>query len=736
MVVGMSYVSIFMAWPYANGPLHLGHVAGNCLPADIQYRYERARGRKVLMCSGSDEHGTPITITAEEMGILPQEVVDTYHSVNSKALADLGCSWVNPVDPRGIEFGGALYNRTSDPMHKDIVREVFSKLLEANFLERKTMQQYCSVGSEGSVRFLPDRYVEGDCPVCGDEGARGDQCDSCGATYEAHELVNPMSKLNPDAKIEIRDTDHYFLLLDEFQASLEAHASERQGVWKPNVRAMTKNWLEMGLRPRAVTRDIDWGITLPLDGDEWNSKRVYVWFEAVQGYYTCARIWAQRYAVEEGHPDGASAWERWWKIPKDGQPPNHIYFMGKDNIPFHTIIWPAILMGLNASENELGITYEPSPGNLALEDNVSANEFLMLQGGQFSKSRRHAVWLPSYLEQYDPDALRYYLSINMPETHDTDFRWEEFVDRVNNELIGTYGNFVHRVMTLTHRLPTDGSNPLGGYDDITDHSSLIENVESMMSSAIKSMERQRFKEALRTIMGISQLGNALLQEAAPWKFIDAEDSTERASSLSCLAMSWRLCRCLAVALRPFVPFSSDRLWEMLGEPSDIDVVLWEAALDSVSPLSWNPAAPNPLFSKLDLDEILARESSLGDDRKDNDDTTSPETGGDYIQFDDFLKVQMRTGKVISVENHPDADKLYVITIEDEPGSSRTLCAGLKEMYEPSELEGLNVVFVANLEPRKLRGVLSEGMLLAADDGEGNVRVLTLEGDIRPGSVVR
>ncbi|MEC8874345.1 MAG: methionine--tRNA ligase, partial [Candidatus Thermoplasmatota archaeon] len=608
----MSYVSIFMAWPYANGPLHLGHVAGNCLPADIQYRYERARGRKVLMCSGSDEHGTPITITAEEMGILPQEVVDTYHSVNSKALADLGCSWVNPVDPRGIEFGGALYNRTSDPMHKDIVREVFSKLLEANFLERKTMQQYCSVGSEGSVRFLPDRYVEGDCPVCGDEGARGDQCDSCGATYEAHELVNPMSKLNPDAKIEIRDTDHYFLLLDEFQASLEAHASERQGVWKPNVRAMTKNWLEMGLRPRAVTRDIDWGITLPLDGDEWNSKRVYVWFEAVQGYYTCARIWAQRYAVEEGHPDGASAWERWWKIPKDGQSPNHIYFMGKDNIPFHTIIWPAILMGLNASENELGITYEPSPGNLALEDNVSANEFLMLQGGQFSKSRRHAVWLPSYLEQYDPDALRYYLSINMPETHDTDFRWEEFVDRVNNELIGTYGNFVHRVMTLTHRLPTDGSNPLGGYDDITDHSSLIENVESMMSSAIKSMERQRFKEALRTIMGISQLGNALLQEAAPWKFIDAEDSTERASSLSCLAMSWRLCRCLAVALRPFVPFSSDRLWEMLGEPSDIDVVLWEAALDSVSPLSWNPTAPNPLFSKLDLDEILARESSLGD----------------------------------------------------------------------------------------------------------------------------
>ena len=508
----MSYVTIFMAWPYANGPLHLGHVAGNCLPADIQYRYERARGRRVLMCSGSDEHGTPITLTAEEMQIHPQEVVDTYHSSITKSLADLGCSWVNPVDPRGVEFGGALYNRTSDPMHKELVREVFTSLLEANFLESKTMQQYCSIGSGGSLRFLPDRYVEGDCPSCNANGARGDQCDSCGATYEAHELANPRSKLDPDDEIEVRDTDHFFLLLDKFQESLEAHASERQEVWKPNVRAMSKSWLDMGLRPRAVTRDIDWGITLPLDGAEWESKRVYVWFEAVQGYYTCARIWAQRYAAKVGHPDGASAWERWWKVPEEGPPPRHIYFMGKDNIPFHTIIWPAIIMGLNASGNDIGITHEPSPGNLVIEDNVSANEYLMLQGGQFSTSRRHAVWLPSYLEQYDPDALRYYLSINMPEIHDTDFRWNEFVERVNNELIGTYGNFVHRVMTLTHRLPANGSNPLANYDDISDHSNLIEEVGSLMSNAIESMEKQRFKEALRTIMGIAQLGNALLQE--------------------------------------------------------------------------------------------------------------------------------------------------------------------------------------------------------------------------------
>ena len=731
----MAYVAIFMAWPYANGPLHLGHVAGNCLPADIQYRYERARGNRVLMCSGSDEHGTPITLTAEEMGISPQEVVDKYHEINSRALADLGCSWVNPVDPRGIEYGGALYNRTSDPMHKEIVQEVFTKLLDSGFLERKTMQQYCSL-TGGSIRFLPDRYVEGTCPVCSEDGARGDQCDSCGATYEAHELIDPISKLDPESEIEVRDTDHFFLRLNDFQSSLESHSSERQGVWKPNVRAMTKNWLDMGLRPRAVTRDIEWGIPLPLEDVEWQSKRVYVWFEAVQGYYTCARIWAQRHAAAEGHPDGDAAWERWWTVPADGEKPKHIYFMGKDNIPFHTIIWPAILMGLNAPTGKEQVTHLSENGDLVLEDNVSANEYLMLQGGQFSKSRRHAVWLPSYLERYDPDSLRYYLSINMPETHDTDFRWNEFVDRVNNELIGTYGNFVHRVMTLTHRIPSEGTNPLSNYDDPTEHKEIIGKVDSLISGAIESMEKQRFKEALRGLMGISQIGNSILQEAAPWKYIEAEESEERRRALSSLALSWRLCRCLAVTLRPFIPFSSAKLWTMLGEESDIDEVLWDDSLELEKPLFWEQSKPQPLFSRLDLEEILAHEESLASDSKDNDEGGTPTGGGDYIDFEDFMKVDMRTGRILSVDDHPDADKLYVISIEDAPGSTRTVCAGLKGHYEASDLVGLDVVFVANLEPRKLRGVLSEGMLLAADDGEGNVRLLTLEGDIDTGSAVR
>ena len=686
------------------------------------------------MCSGSDEHGTPITITAEQQGISPQEVVDKYHDIALKSLTDLGCAWSQNIDARGAEYGGTLYNRTSDLRHKELVGDVFTQLLDSELLQRQTMKQYCSIAGE-NVRFLPDRYVEGTCPVCGQDEARGDQCDECGSTYEAHELLNPISKLDPTAAIEVRDTDHFFFRLDKFQDSLQEHASSRQSIWKPNVRSMTKNWLNMGLRPRAVTRDIEWGIDIPIEGEEWSKKRIYVWFEAVQGYYTCARIWSERHATTNNHPDGDSAWENWWRLGKDGKTPKHIYFMGKDNIPFHTIIWPALIMGMNASANDLKITNDISEGDLVLESNVSSNEYLMLQGGQFSKSRKHAVWLPSFLERYDADCLRYYLSINMPETHDTDFRWEEFVDRVNNELIGTYGNFVHRVMTLTHRLANNGENPLSLYDNVEDHTEIISQCNELIESAINSMERQRFKEALRSLMSIAQIGNQLLQRCAPWKYLKSEDCEEKTNSLSGLALSWRLCRTLAICTRAFMPFQSERLWKMLGENSNIDILLWDDSMDYSGGFYWNPEKPEPLFSRLDLEEILSHEMSLANDI--NDDPVEHDTeGDDYIDFDDFMKVEMKTGKVVSVEEHPNADKLYVVTIQDGPDSTRTVCAGLKEYYDPTDLEGLNVVFVANLEPRKLRGVLSEGMLLAADDGQGNVTILTTKGDIDSGSRVR
>ncbi len=718
-----------MAWPYANGPLHLGHVAGNCLPADIQYRYERARGRSVIMCSGSDEHGTPITVTAEQENVDPQEIVDRYHQINTQALIDLGCSWGTNIDPRGIDYGGALYNRTTDPRHKELVQEYFTKLKQSGFLKQQSMKQYCSINSEGITKFLPDRYVEGECPICGSDGARGDQCDECGSTYESSELVNPRSKMDPDAKIEIRDTEHFFFQLNQFQNELEKHSITKQKVWKPNVRAMTKNWLNMGLRPRAVTRDMEWGIELPLSENEWKTKRIYVWFEAVQGYLTCSQIWSERFS------DNPDDWMKWWVKSDEGTEPKHIYFMGKDNIPFHTVIWPAIIMGLNSSNSGNPPSSDIDSGELVLESNVPAMEYLMLQGGQFSKSRKHAVWLPSFLEHHNPDTLRYFLSINMPEGHDTDFRWEEYVDKVNNELIGTYGNFVHRVMTLSHRLDSEnGINPLLQYFDSSEHVEANAKIQSLLESAIASMEKQRFKEALRSLMNISQIGNGLIQHSEPWKYMREEDSPEKSKSLSTLAYCWKICRGLAITLRPFLPFQSDQLWSMLGEERNIDDILFEDSFNSDSDFYWNNEKPKPLFERLDIDDILEREKLIAGTDADKLEVTEEDVN--YIDFEDFMKVEMKTGNVVDIEDHPNADKLYVVTIEDGPDSTRTVCAGLKGIYQKEQLLGKQVIFVANLKPRKLRGIMSEGMILAADDGDGNVSVLTLDSEMPTGSQVR
>ena len=718
-----------MAWPYANGPLHLGHVAGNCLPADIQYRYERARGRSVIMCSGSDEHGTPITVTAEQENVDPQEIVDRYHQINTQALIDLGCSWGTNIDPRGIDYGGALYNRTTDPRHKELVQEYFTKLKQSGFLKQQSMKQYCSINSEGITKFLPDRYVEGECPICGSDGARGDQCDECGSTYESSELVNPRSKMDPDAKIEIRDTEHFFFQLNQFQNELEKHSITKQKVWKPNVRAMTKNWLNMGLRPRAVTRDMEWGIELPLSENEWKTKRIYVWFEAVQGYLTCSQIWSERFS------DNPDDWMKWWVKSDEGTEPKHIYFMGKDNIPFHTVIWPAIIMGLNSSNSGNPPSSDIDSGELVLESNVPAMEYLMLQGGQFSKSRKHAVWLPSFLEHHNPDTLRYFLSINMPEGHDTDFRWEEYVDKVNNELIGTYGNFVHRVMTLSHRLDSEnGINPLLQYFDSSEHVEANEKIQTLLESAIASMEKQRFKEALRSLMNISQIGNGLIQHSEPWKYMREEDSPEKSKSLSTLAFCWKICRGLAITLRPFLPFQSDQLWSMLGEERNIDDILFEDSFNFEGDFYWNNEKPKPLFERLDIDDILEREKLIAGTDADKLEVTEEDVN--YIDFEDFMKVEMKTGKVVDIEDHPNADKLYVVTIEDGPDSTRTVCAGLKGIYQKEQLLGKQVIFVANLKPRKLRGIMSEGMILAADDGDGNVSVLTLDSEMPTGSQVR
>ena len=741
------HVLICVAWPYANGPLHLGHVAGCYLPPDIHARFERALGNRVLMVSGSDEHGTPITVSAEQEGIDPQDVVDRFHEINSKALLDLGCTWMPNIDERGVDYGGSLFNRTTDIEHKQRVQSNFRDLYDAGFFEMRTMEQYYELNPSGGGRFLPDRYIEGTCPICEADGARGDQCDSCGATYESSELRNPISKMNPTFEVEIRDTEHLFYRLDLFQEALQIHADQRQSVWKPNVRAMTKQWLDMGLRPRAVTRDLTWGINVPIDGDDWIGKCIYVWFEAVQGYLTCSQIWSEKYGED------SSAWEAWW-TNKEQSNPRHYYFLGKDNVPFHTVIWPAILMGLNHVRN--GKTANdpielPTIGDLHLEDNVPAMEYLMLAGGQFSKSRKHAIWLPSFLERFDPDTLRYYLSINMPEGHDTDFTWKEFVDRINNELIATYGNFVNRVMSLTARLPNEGISPLLEFDDNVLHAEDIAFLDTLHSKITDSLKRHRYKEALRFAMNAAQHGNQMLQNAAPWKHLKSEEGTDgRHESLSSLAFGWRLCRYLAVVTQPFLPFSSQKLWAMLGLEGDAHLQSWNSALDWTVDICLTDENYQPLFKRLDLDEIVQQEQSLveesksstighgvkgGKKEKKNMKEEQPE-GIAYLEFETFMEVELRVGKIVNVEDHPNADRLYVVKLDDGTESQRTICAGIKEYYSREDLMGKTVVFVANLKPRPLRGVVSEGMMLAADDGDGAVKLVTIDGDISTGSLVR
>ena len=736
------HVLICVAWPYANGPLHLGHVAGCYLPPDIHARFERALGNKVLMVSGSDEHGTPITVSAEKEGVNPQVIVDRFHAINSQALLDLGCSWKPSLDSRGMDYGGSLFNRTSDERHKKIVQENFTKLNAAGLFEKRVMKQFYEV-KDSSGRFLPDRYVEGICPHCEKDGARGDQCDNCGATYEAIELISPRSRMEPSANIEIRDTEHLFYRLDLFQSLLENHAQSQHPLWKANVRAMTKNWLDMGLRPRAVTRDLEWGIEIPLNQEEWFGKCIYVWFEAVQGYYSCSRIWAQ----ENGEPD---AWEKWWKIDDTGSQPRHLYFLGKDNIPFHTIIWPALIAGLNHANAGKGpedsVTL-PGPGELALPHNVPAMEYLMLAGGQFSKSRNHAIWLPAFLKRFDPDTLRYHLCINMPENHDTDFNWHDFVEKINNELIATYGNFVHRVMTLGARFSKE--LPLISFDDAEYCFEAREKLEEIFQHITDSLSKHRYKEALRLVMSAAQYGNQMLQAATPWKYLKDTSAVEARDSMVKLAFGWRISRFLAITSQPFLPFSAQRLWKSLGEQENVEDVDWNQAIDWTSQIKWNDETPVPLFTRLDLDEILKQEQELIEGSEDNDPTLptikgvkkkkeeeNMTEGVVYLDFETFTKTELKVGRILSAEVHADADKLYVVKIDDGTDEGRTICAGIREYYTVEQLQDKLVVFVANLKPRKLRGIISEGMMLAADDGNDRVCLITIDGDIAVGSNVR
>jgi len=646
----VKHVLVAVAWPYANGPLHLGHMAGCYLPADIFARYHRLKGNRVLMVSGSDMHGTPIMVTAQQEGAKPEEVALRYHKIITSSLEEMGISF-------------DLFTHTHTPEHEAVVHEILGRLDEAGFIEpRTTTAPY----DPKAGQFLPDRYVEGTCPHCKSTGARGDQCDECGKTLDADELIDPHPKLNPDVPLEFRETEHLFFRLSAFREQLLEWLSEGKGHWKSNVLNFTRNWLEEGLVDRAVTRDLEWGVPVPRDGYE--SKRVYVWFEAVMGYYSASRHWAQL----QGEPE---EWRKWWDDPEA----EHRYFMAKDNIPFHTIIWPAMLLGCG----------------MQLPHDVPANEYLLLDSAQFSKSRRHAVWIPDYLERYDSEALRYYLAAVMPEQKDANFSWEDYVTRVNTELIGNLGNLLHRVVSFAQKNFPDGLH--------TDECALPELRDRVATAHAKmdaALAACKFKRGLAAMLELSQATNAALNAAAPWKLL----KQDRAACEAQLVGFLNVCRALSIMMTPFLPRTGETAWRYLGQPETPQAVGWEAALDGATDFTLQ--RPEPLFAKLDLKQVLEKEMPQNE---------LPELKPE-ISFDDFKKLDIRVGTVVGVEKHPDADKLWLLDV-DFGGPTRRLVTGLRGIYETDELQGRQIAVLVNLQRAKFRGVESEGMLLAAESGK-------------------
>ncbi|MBM4444225.1 MAG: methionine--tRNA ligase [Chloroflexi bacterium] len=551
----MERILVAVAWPYANGPLHLGHVAGAYLPADIFARYHRAKGNRVLMVSGSDQHGTPITITAEQEGKPPQEIAAKYHA------GFLDC-WRR----MGISFD--LFTSTGTANHARVVHDFFLKLLDKGYIYRDKMPlPYCAK----CQRYLPDRYVEGTCPFCSYAESRGDQCDKCGKPLGPLELGNPRCRLCGSPP-RTEDSEHFFLRLSAFRDQLLDWVRQQSG-WRQNVLNFTQRYLEEGLKDRAITRDIEWGIPIPQPGFE--KKRIYVWFEAVIGYLSASKEWAAAGKNDDG-------WADYWQ----GESKSY-YFIGKDNIPFHTMIWPAMLMGY---------------GGLNLPSDVPANEFLTIEGRKLSTSRNWAVWLPDYLERYAPDPLRYLLSANMPESADADFSWREFVRRNNDELVATYGNLVHRVMTFTHR-HFEGCVPQPGDLDAASNA-LLRKAESTLAAVDESLAHCRFREAVRAAMSLAQETNRYLDEKSPWKTV----KTDRQACATALFASFSAISCLKTVLAPFLPFSSQKLHAMLGGQGEVTAEGW--GLHAVQP-GQRLGAAETLFTKLDEAVVAAESSRLG-----------------------------------------------------------------------------------------------------------------------------
>ncbi len=673
------------ALPYANGPVHIGHLAGVYVPADIYVRYLRLKGKDVLFIGGSDEHGVPVTIRAKKEGCTPQDVVDRYHNIIKDSFEKFGISF-------------DIYSRTTSNIHHKFAADFFKTLYDADkFVEIESEQYY----DEGAGQFLTDRNIKGECPRCHAEGAYGDQCEKCGSTLSPDELINPVNALTGNPLVK-RKTKHWYLPLDAYQPWLEEWILKEHKEWRPNVYGQCKSWLDAGLKPRAVTRDLDWGIPVPVEGAE--GKVLYVWFDAPIGYISNTK------ELCDAHPEKGT-WEQWWK----SEDTRMIHFIGKDNIVFHCIVFPSMLK---------------AHGGYILPDNVPSNEFLNLEGDKISTSRNWAVWLNEYLVDMPgkQDVLRYVLTANAPETKDNDFTWKDYQARNNNELVAVYGNFVNRALQLTQKY-YNGIVPECG--ELTDYDrATLDEFKDVKQKVEALLDNFKFRDAQKEAMNLARIGNKYIADEEPWKVVKTDP--ERVKTI--IYISLQLTANLAIAFEPFLPFSSKKLREMIN----LDSFSWdELGSTEILPAGKQLAKPSLLFEKIEDDVIQAQVDKLLATKKANEAAEAKAAPiKENISFDDFQKLDIRVGTVLECERVPKMKKLLKFLIDDGL-EKRTIVSGIAQWYEPEQLKGKQVCFIANLAPREFKnGLVSEGMILSAENWDGSIAVTTVEHEVKAGSEVK
>ena len=678
--------TVTAALPYANGGVHIGHLAGVYVPADIYVRYLRLKKQDVVFIGGSDEHGVPVTIRAKKEGITVQEVVDRYHNLIKKSFEDFGISF-------------DVYSRTTSPTHNKFASDFFRTLYDKGVLEEKVEEQFCD---EVTGEFLTDRNIVGTCPRCGAEGAYGDQCEKCGATLSPEELINPTNKNNPGHGLVKKPTKNWYLPLGKYQDWLKKWILEGHTEWRSNVYGQCKSWLDMDLQPRAMTRDLDWGIPVPVEGAE--GKVLYVWFDAPIGYISNTK------ELCDAHPEKWGTWQKWWQDPET----RLVHFIGKDNIVFHCIIFPTMLK---------------AHGDYILPDNVPANEFLNLEDDKISTSRNWAVWLHEYLVDLPgkQDVLRYVLTANAPETKDNNFTWKDFQERNNSELVAVYGNFVNRALQLTKKY-WNGVVPACGELQEVDKKAIAE-FKDVKEKVEQFLDVFKFREAQKEAMNLARIGNKYITECEPWKVWKTDP--KRVETI--LNISLQLVANLAIAFEPFLPFSSEKLRKMINMPN----FEW-TQLGSTDLLKAGDQLGEPelLFEKIE-DEVIEKQlQKLADTKKVNEEASyKAEPVKPEVSFEDFEKLDIRVGHILNCEKVKKSKKLLKFTIDDGTGTERTICSGIAAYYEPEDLIGKDVLFVANFAPRKMMGIESQGMILSAVNFDGSLNVTSLLGKVKPGSQV-